>query len=113
MKHRLVAAAHLAVFAGIIAGCASAPPSSPPTPTSPSSPLPVPAETTAPEAPREAKPPNNLNLRGFPVAFREGYVAGCESGRNGPRRRDEARYKGDMNYMMGWNDGYSICAPRK
>jgi hypothetical protein len=67
------------------------------------------------DTPSKAQPANpaGLNLRGFPVAFREGYTAGCESGRNVGKRRDEGRYKADMNYMMGWNDGYSICAGRK
>ena len=47
------------------------------------------------------------------MAFQEGYAAGCDSRRDGSRRRDEARYKADTNYMMGWDDGYSICAGRK
>jgi hypothetical protein len=47
------------------------------------------------------------------VAFQEGYAAGCDSRRDGSRRRDETRYKADTNYMMGWDDGYSICAARK
>jgi hypothetical protein len=46
-----------------------------------------------------AKPakPADLNLRGFPVAFQEGYAAGCDSRRDGSRRGDEGRYKADTN----------------
>jgi hypothetical protein len=57
-----------------------------------------------------AQPPKraNLNLTGFPVAFREGYAAACEG-----KRREETRYKADVNYKMGWDDGTSVCAKRK
>ena len=105
MKHpkQYANAVQLALLAGVIAGCASAPPAAPP--ASPPGSVQTPAKTQSAE-------PAGLNLRGFPVAFREGYVAGCESGRDGSRRRDETRYKADMNYMMGWNDGYGICAGR-
>jgi predicted secreted Zn-dependent protease len=50
-----------------------------------------------------------VNQSGYSTAFRQGYAAGCDS--VGARRpqRDEARYKTDTDYMMGWNDGYSIC----
>jgi hypothetical protein len=50
-----------------------------------------------------------MNLSGFSVSFREGYVDGCSSIRNGGKRRDEGRYKNDMDYVMGWNDGFSVC----
>ena len=109
MKHRLLTAA---VLAGIFAGCASAPPSTPPSVPPAATGEPVPgAQPALPAAPPEKSA--GLNLRGYPVAFRDGYTAGCQSSREGGRRRDEARYKVDMNYMMGWNDGYSICAVRK
>jgi len=91
-----VVAAQLAFLAIAAAGCASPGPSS----------RPVPAEG----APGPTPPgPANVNLRGFPVAFRQGYADGCESVRAGGRRRDEGRYRGDGDYKMGWNDGYSIC----
>ena len=107
-ENRLIAASRLALLAGVIGGCASAPPSSPPSsqPSSPPAPVEAPAKA-------QSSNPAGLNLSGYPVAFREGYTVGCESGRNGGKRRDEGRYKADMNYMMGWNDGYSICAGRK
>ena len=54
-----------------------------------------------------------VNQSGYSTAFRQGYAAGCDS--VGARRpqRDEARYKTDTDYMVGWNDGLSICATRK
>src|SRR6185295_7502758 len=75
----------IALLAGVIAGCSSAPPS-------PSA-IPPDAPAEAPAKARPATTPAGLNLRGYPVAFREGYAAGCESGRDGDKRRDEARYK--------------------
>jgi hypothetical protein len=95
----------LALAAAIVSGCASSP-------SPPSSPAqqPVPADTPSPAQPAV---PANVNLRGYPPAFREGYAAGCVSRREGGRRRDEGRYKADANYQMGWDDGYSICVSRK
>ena len=82
------------LLAGLVAGCAAtAPSSSPPSPQ------------------REARAPARTidrNLSGFPLAFRQGYVDGCDSG-TGDRRRDDGRYKGDLDYTMGWNDGYAVC----
>jgi len=86
----------------ILAGCATAPPS-----TS----TPAPAGESAPQG-RPAKRAN-LNLSGFPVPYQEGYGAGCESKRDGGRHREEGRYKSDMNYKMGWDDGFAICGNRK
>jgi len=76
--------------------------------------IPRPGGPSAPRLETGTQPPKpaQLNLSGFPPAFREGYADGCESGRAGGRRRDERRYKAETSYMMGWNDGYSICARR-
>lgn len=64
-------------------------------------------------APREPPPPA-VNLTGFPPAFRDGYVAGCESARRGITRRDEKRYAQDRQYAAGWRDGLDVCGkPRK
>ncbi len=56
-------------------------------------------------------PQPKVNLSGYPPAFRAGYADGCASV-NAARKRDEARFKSDANYAMGWRDGYSICKPR-
>ena len=68
----------------IIAGCASPPP-----------------------------PEKSVNLSGYSQAFKEGYGDGCESARAVRTRKDDARFREDADYMMGWNDGYGICRRRK
>lgn len=98
----------LALAAAVVSGCASTP--SPPAPPSAPAQQPAPADVPAPAQPSV---PANLNLRGYPPAFRDGYAAGCVSRREGGRRRDEGRYKSDTSYQMGWDDGYSICVSRK
>jgi hypothetical protein len=63
---------------------------------------------TAACAPAPQKEPN-VNLGGYPPAFREGYVDGCNSARRGKIVRDEARFKTDSMYASGWRDGLDIC----
>lgn len=56
----------------------------------------------------------NVNLAGYPPAFRAGYLDGCESSkRTGGQTRDEDRFKHDPQYASGWRDGYDICGRRK
>ena len=52
-----------------------------------------------------------VNLSGYPLEFRQGYADGCASV-NAARKRDEARFKIDVNYAQGWRDGYDICGKR-
>ena len=60
-------------------------------------------------APAKAPPPA-VNLTGFPPAFRDGYVAGCDSAKHGGTpRRDETRYTQDRQYAAGWRDGFDVC----
>lgn len=59
-----------------------------------------------------AESERHLNLSGFPPAFQQGYVEGCESAGTRHTRRDDARYLTDEDYMQGWNDGYSVCRRR-
>ena len=88
----------------LVAGCAS-------TPHGGGLPAPEQPQSTQPQPKAQAQQrrPPDRNLSGFSVAFREGYVDGCSSGRNGGTRRDEGRYKLDLDYVMGWNDGFSVC----
>jgi outer membrane PBP1 activator LpoA protein len=58
-------------------------------------------------------PGKSINLSGYSSAFKEGYADGCDSARGLLTRKDEARYRDDADYMMGWNDGYGICRRRK
>lgn len=78
---RLLAAALLA----FCAGCAHQPPAGP------------------------SRPP--VNLSGYSAAFKEGFAAGCDTGR-GSARRDARRYGEDEQYARGWEDGRSICSRR-
>lgn len=57
-------------------------------------------------------PARQVNLSGYSAAFKQGYNDGCDSVR-AARLRDEQRYAKDTDYMMGWNDGNSICSKRK
>ena len=84
------------ILALCVAGCAGTPQTTRPAPTDPQS---------------KAQPPQspNINLSGFSVAFRQGYADGCASGRDRERHRNETRYKSELDYTMGWNDGYSVC----
>lgn len=50
----------------------------------------------------------NVNLSGYPPAFKDGFRDGCDSLR-GSYRRDGARFGKDNDYTLGWHDGYSIC----
>lgn len=54
----------------------------------------------------------NVNLSGFPPAFKDGFSDGCESLR-GNYRRDASRFGKDNDYTLGWQDGYSICGRQK
>lgn len=85
------------VVALVAAGCATAPfgPSAPP--------------AAAPPLPRNAEPPPpSVNLSGFPLPYRQGYADGCASV-SGTERKDAARFGGDPNYRMGWQDGLALC----
>lgn len=60
----------------------------------------------------KADPPP-VNLSGYNATFRQGYSDGCASAGATVRRRNESRYKTETDYMMGWNDGYSVCGKRR
>jgi len=58
--------------------------------------------------------PPEVNLSGFPPAFRDGYIDGCQSAKNGAAvKRDAARYANDHQYALGWRDGFDICRKRR
>ena len=91
-----------ALLAALIAGCATT--STAPSPTPSSQPRVSQAEPGA-----QVSRTINRNLSGYSLAFKQGYVEGCESAGSGSQRRNESRYKSDTDYSMGWNDGYSVC----
>jgi hypothetical protein len=61
----------------------------------------------------EKKEPN-VNLAGYPPAFRAGYLDGCNSARRpSSAKKDEERFKQESQYAAGWRDGYDICSRQK
>ena len=54
-----------------------------------------------------------VNLGGYSPEFKQGYADGCGSAGGGRQRRNEDRYRTEADYMMGWNDGFSICHRRR
>jgi hypothetical protein len=61
----------------------------------------------------ESKQPN-VNLAGYPPAFRAGYLDGCNSGKGSASpKKEEERFKQDSQYAAGWRDGYDICSKQK
>ena len=67
------------------------------------------AACAQPGPPPQQQP--NVNLAGFPPAFRKGYVDGCNSA-HGSLVRDKDLFAGDMQYASGWRDGHDICAKK-
>lgn len=50
------------------------------------------------------------NLAGYPPAFKDGYIDGCETAkRTSYGFKDKQRFSADSQYRMGWNDGFSLC----
>jgi hypothetical protein len=71
----------------------------------------APTSTSTPEP--ESKPEQRVNLSGYSASFKQGYSDGCESAGSRGQRRNESRFKTEADYMMGWNDGFSICQRRR
>lgn len=50
------------------------------------------------------------NLSGYPPAFKDGYIDGCETAKKTAYGyKDERRLSADSQYRAGWNDGLSLC----
>jgi hypothetical protein len=99
----------------VLAACATQPPFvAPPPATSPAgsaAPAPVPpAPPPKPQAPptTSVNPPSNVNLQGFPLAYRQGYADGCNSV-GAIEHKDAVRFKSDGQYRTGWQDGVFLC----
>ena len=87
----------------LAAGCATSPVGPPPA---------TPYGTPTPSQPRgNPNPPANLNLQGFPLEYRQGYADGCASV-SGQERKDAARFKSDVQYRSGWQEGNALCKRR-
>lgn len=66
---------------------------------------------TQPQSSQPQSSQPRVNLSGYSAAFKQGYTDGCDSAHSS-LRRDERRYRNDGDYMMGWNDGNSVCQRR-
>lgn len=54
------------------------------------------------------------NLSGYPPAFKDGYIDGCETAKGSSYSfRDERRFVADNQYRMGWSDGFDICRSKR
>lgn len=60
--------------------------------------------------PPQKRPAPDINLSGFPPAYKHGYADGCATARHFGETKDEKRYNADVQYAQGWNDGKSLCA---
>lgn len=50
------------------------------------------------------------NLAGYPPAFKDGYIDGCETAKKSAYgSKDKQRFTKDNQYRNGWNDGYNLC----
>ena len=93
----------------VLAACGTQPVTPPPPPSAPATPE-APAPPPKPQTPptTHPNPPSNVNLQGFPLAYRQGYADGCASV-GSTEQRDAARFKSDGQYRTGWQDGVFLC----
>ncbi len=50
------------------------------------------------------------NLSGYPPAFKDGYIDGCETAKKTAYGyKDKRRHSADDQYRAGWSDGFSLC----
>ena len=79
-------------------------------PVPPTIPGAEPETPSKPQAPptRNPNPPANVNLQGFPLAYRQGYADGCASVGD-VEHKDPARFRSDGQYRTGWQDGHFLC----
>jgi hypothetical protein len=67
-------------------------------------------EPLRPGAERPETVTTSINLSGFPPEYRRAFSDGCAAARaNDPSRRP----KGDGPHVVGWNDGFDYCRPKK
>lgn len=55
----------------------------------------------------------SMTREGLPVAYQDGYIHGCKSGKEatgyGRPTKDINRYGSGGHYTTGWDDGYQKC----
>jgi hypothetical protein len=73
-----------------------------------------PAGVSANRGPLPASTLPAYNLSGYPPAFKDGYIDGCETGKGSSYSfKDERRLAADNQYRMGWSDGFDICRSKR
>ena len=69
-----------------------------------------PSQPQSSKSVRRVPPAQQINLSGFPQAYKQGYSDGCNSAESILHSiKDEKRYKADVQYAQGWQDGKGIC----
>lgn len=54
------------------------------------------------------------NLTGYSPAFKDGYIDGCETAKKTSYGlKVERRFSSDIQYRMGWNDGFGVCRGKR
>jgi len=63
--------------------------------------------------PLEPLPPSTrptYNLAGYPPAFKDGYIDGCETAKKTSYgSKNKQRFSKDSQYRNGWKDGFDMC----
>lgn len=63
-----------------------------------------------PSEPLPASTRPTYNLAGYPSAFKDGYIDGCETAKKTSYGfKNKHRFSKDNQYRMGWNDGFNMC----
>ena len=65
-----------------------------------------PQQPAAPAASQPPSPVPRVNLTGYSASFKQGYADACA------KRRNAERFKAEVDYSMGWQDGQSACRKR-
>jgi hypothetical protein len=65
-----------------------------------------PQQPPTPAAGQPAAPAPRVNLTGYSASFKQGYADACA------KRRNAQRFKAEVDYSMGWQDGASACRTR-
>jgi hypothetical protein len=56
-----------------------------------------------------APEPAQVKSIGHSPSFMWGYADGCGSASKRSQLRNEVSYNTEVDYMKGWNDGFSVC----
>ena len=96
------------VMIALLAGCAAT------KQPGPAQPAPDPVVQQRPSGPLPPSTRPVYNLAGYPEAAQQGYIDGCETVKQSAYGfKDKKRYVADVQYQMGWNDGFSICRGKR